>query len=159
MSEQTTVTVTLTVDEVAALMSALEEAEYWAKGTHGDPGLPVDNGYVWLPGDYDGEEDPHWPEPPTVEEEEAISEVRAMRALGVRLHQAVLDARNADRLLEVARGRGSELLGHVAVALLDRGTATVDQLVAALQGLDVEAWWEAAGGPLLDGLEAEVEGV
>lgn len=92
MSEQ--VTVTLTVDEVVTLTEALEESEYWAHGTHGEPGLPVSNGYVWLPGDHDGEEDPHWPEPPNCEEEDAIRYVRSMRALAVRLHQAVLDARD-----------------------------------------------------------------
>lgn len=75
----------LTIDDIEVLLEALEEAEYWAKGTHGDPGLPVNNGYVWLPGDDQGEVDRYWPDPPTEEEEGAIVEVQAMRALGMRL--------------------------------------------------------------------------
>lgn len=58
-----------------------------------------------------------------------------------------------DRLLQAGRTQGSELLGHLAVAVADRETATVDQLVAALERLDVGAWWDTVGGPLLDGLE------
>lgn len=70
-------TVELTSDELATLLDALDSHEYWQIAERGDR-LPVNNGAVWLPGDYDGPDDvdPFWPD----ERREHVTEIAIIEA-------------------------------------------------------------------------------
>jgi hypothetical protein len=73
--------VTLSVDDIAMIVDALDCYEYWELG----PQLPHNNGAVFLPGDFLGARDPYWTESPTEDEAEAIDAIQASRALASRL--------------------------------------------------------------------------
>ena len=72
---------TLSDEDLTTIVEALDCYEYWELGRR----LPRNNGSVFLPGDYLGDNDPYWEEPPTDDESEAIGAVRASRALGERI--------------------------------------------------------------------------
>lgn len=87
-----TSTVELTSEEIATLIDALDSHEYWQIAERGDR-LPVHNGAVWLPGDYDGpgDSDPYWSEPAQQLDEvttTAIREARQVRRLEAKLRSA-----------------------------------------------------------------------
>ena len=70
--------------EVRLLLEALDSHEYWQLGDQ----LPRNNGHVFIPGDFDGDEDPYWEgRLPTADEQQAIDEVSACRALAARLSE------------------------------------------------------------------------
>ncbi len=71
--------------DIAMLIDALDCYEYWELGRD----LPRNNGAVFLPGDYVGDQDPYWSADLTDTEMESIAEIRRSRGLAERL-QAVL---------------------------------------------------------------------
>ncbi len=74
----------LTQTEVRWLCEALDSHEYWQLGDQ----LPRNNGHVFIPGDFVGDEDPYWEgRLPTADEQQAIDEVNACRALAGRLSE------------------------------------------------------------------------
>ena len=77
---------TLTDDDLALIIEALDCYEYWELGQD----LPRNNGAVFLPGDYLGD-DPYWSSRLTVAEAEAIEAVRKARRLGARLQDLSSD--------------------------------------------------------------------
>ena len=79
------VKITLSAADLARIVEALDCYEYWELGQR----LPRNDGTVFLPGDFLGNDDPYWREPPTEEESEAIEVVRASRALGERIQAPI----------------------------------------------------------------------
>jgi hypothetical protein len=80
------VQVSLSVADICSLVDALDAHEYWQLGDL----LPRNNGEVWIPGDLPAGDDRYWDGlEPTPEQQEAIDEVRACRALRERLVQAL----------------------------------------------------------------------
>ena len=75
------INLTLTVDDLAEILEALDSYEYWELGRD----LPRNNGAVFIPGDYLGATDPYWSTEPTEDEAVAIEVVRASRLLAGRL--------------------------------------------------------------------------
>jgi hypothetical protein len=75
------ISLTLTADDVAEILEALDSYEYWELGRD----LPRNNGAVFIPGDYLGADDPYWATEPTDDEAVAIEAVRASRRLAARL--------------------------------------------------------------------------
>lgn len=70
------------------VLDALDALEYWQIGA----ALPRHDGMVWLPGDSVDETDRFCEERlPSVEEQEAITEVRSVRALADRLRSQLGD--------------------------------------------------------------------
>ncbi|MEX1009522.1 MAG: hypothetical protein WD271_17025 [Acidimicrobiia bacterium] len=70
--------------EVRLLREALDSHEYWQLGG----ALPRNNGFVFIPGDFAGDEDRYWEgRLPTADEQRAINEVIACRALVDRLSE------------------------------------------------------------------------
>ena len=82
------VIVTLTANELAMLVEALDCYEYWELGQN----LPRNDGAVFLPGDSVDPSDPYWPADPTEEEVDAIAAVRRSRALAGRLDRSTRPA-------------------------------------------------------------------
>lgn len=81
------VNLTLTADDIAEILEALDSYEYWELGRD----LPRNNGAVFIPGDYLGAADPYWSTEPTENEAEAIEVVRASRRLAARLQDLLSD--------------------------------------------------------------------
>ncbi|MBA2282868.1 MAG: hypothetical protein H0W25_16800 [Acidimicrobiia bacterium] len=80
------VQVSLSGADICTLVDALDSHEYWQLADL----LPRDNGEVWIPGDLPAGDDRYWDGlEPTREQQEAIDEVRACRALRERLVQAL----------------------------------------------------------------------
>lgn len=80
------VTLSLTDREVSLLSEALDAYEYWQLGE----ALPRSDGLVFVPGDFEGGDDPFWSgRTPTAEQRDAIDDVQACRSLGERLQRAV----------------------------------------------------------------------
>lgn len=75
------INLTLTADDVAEILEALDSYEYWELGRD----LPRNNGAVFIPGDYLGAADPYWSTEPTEDDALAIEAVRASRRLAARL--------------------------------------------------------------------------
>lgn len=75
------VNLTLSADELALILGALDSYEYWELGSD----LPRNNGAVFIPGDYLGAVDPYWTTDPTDGEAEAIESVVSSRRLAARL--------------------------------------------------------------------------
>ena len=75
----------LSDEDLAMIAEALDCYAYWELGYR----LPRNNGAVLLPGDFLGDRDPYWGEPPTDDESEAIDAVRASRALGERIQALI----------------------------------------------------------------------
>lgn len=88
-------TVELSGEDMAMLVEALDDHEYWGIAEHGRV-LPVGDAAVWLPGDYlDGAEaDPYWPDganqapPGTLA---AVESARRCRALADELRTCLPD--------------------------------------------------------------------
>ena len=75
----------LSATDLWRLAEALDSHEYWQLGDV----LPRDNGEVWIPGDLPSDHDRYWSGVDvTIEQQEAIDEVRACRSLRKRLLQA-----------------------------------------------------------------------
>jgi hypothetical protein len=81
------INLTLTADDIAEILEALDSYEYWEVGRD----LPRNNGSVFIPGDYLGGHDPYWSTEPTGDEAEAIEAVRASRCLAARLQDLLFD--------------------------------------------------------------------
>ena len=81
------VNITLTTDDIAEILEALDSYEYWELGRD----LPRNNGAVFIPGDYLGAADPYWSTEPTDDEAVSIRAVRASRRLASRLHDLLSD--------------------------------------------------------------------
>ena len=79
------VNITLSDVDLATIVEALDCYDYWELGQD----VPRNNGAVLLPGDSLGATDPHWTEPPTDSESEAIDSVRASRLLAERLQALI----------------------------------------------------------------------
>ena len=79
------VNITLSDVDLATIVEALDCYDYWELGQP----LPRNNGAVLLPGDTLGDSDPHWTEPPTDAEAEAIESVRASRMLAEHLQALI----------------------------------------------------------------------
>jgi hypothetical protein len=85
------VNLTLTADDIAEILEALDSYEYWELGRD----LPRNNGSVFIPGDYLGAADPYWSTEPTEDEAVAIEAVRANRRLASRLQDLLSDRSDA----------------------------------------------------------------
>lgn len=81
------ISLTLSADDLAEILEALDSYEYWELGRD----LPRNNGSVFTPGDYLGAADPHWSTEPNEVEAEAIDAVRASRRLAARLQELLSD--------------------------------------------------------------------
>lgn len=82
---------TLTTDDVAEILEALDSYEYWELGRD----LPRNNGAVFIPGDYLGDDDPYWTTEPTEDQAVAIAAVRAGRRLASQLQDLLSDRSDA----------------------------------------------------------------
>ena len=85
------VNLTLTADEIAEILDALDSYEYWELGRD----LPRNNGAVFIPGDYLGAADPYWSTEPTEGEAVAIEALRASRRLASQLQDLLSDRSDA----------------------------------------------------------------
>ncbi len=85
------VNLTLTADDIAEILEALDSYEYWELGRD----LPRNNGSVFIPGDYLGAADPYWSTEPTEDEAVAIEAVRANRRLAGRIQDLLSTRSNA----------------------------------------------------------------
>jgi hypothetical protein len=72
-------------DDIAMLIDALDCYEYSELGRD----LPRNNGVVFLPGDYVGDQNPYWSAELTETEMESIAEIRRSRGLAQRLQVAL----------------------------------------------------------------------
>lgn len=79
------VNITLSAENLAMIVEALDCYEYWELGQE----LPRNNGAVLLPGDSLGATDPYWTAPPIDTESEAIDSVRASLMLAERLQALI----------------------------------------------------------------------
>lgn len=76
------VDLSLSEDDLALLLDALDSHEYWQLGDI----LPRNNGEVWIPGDSVDDVDRYWADDePSAAQEEAVEAVRRCRALAGRL--------------------------------------------------------------------------
>jgi hypothetical protein len=80
------VDLSLSEDDLALLLDALDSHEYWQLGDI----LPRNNGEVWIPGDSVDEVDRYWADDePSADQEHAIEAVRRCRALSGHLRAAL----------------------------------------------------------------------
>ena len=85
------VNLTLTADDIAEILEALDSYEYWELSRD----LPRNNGAVFIPGDYLGAADPYWSTEPTEGEAVAIEALRASRRLASQLQDLLSDRSDA----------------------------------------------------------------
>jgi hypothetical protein len=91
VARETEAQIRLTYDELALLVDALDSHEYWQLGDE----LPRNDGFVFVPGDFAGDEDRYWGDRvPTESEQEAITAIEFIRALAAHLGNAIREQTN-----------------------------------------------------------------